>query len=135
MTTILGRAIAAALSGTCRATVDGFAPRRGLDDAIAATVDYHGRAQGRFVVTVPRSLLPPLFGAMVPGHGSAERELGDALGELARTACTQALRAVHDTAYGFSFDAPQLGPAAPSEAGEVVVRVGGSWLAVNLIGA
>lgn len=129
---ILGRAIASALATTCRASVDGFSQTRGQGDAIAAEIDYHGRAIGRFVLALPRTLLPALFGSMVPGVGSAEAELATALGELARAACTQALRAQHDTAYGFILESPRTGGAAAAEPGEIVVRVGGSWLAVNL---
>ena len=137
MTTLLGRGIAAALASQCRATVDGFAGKRGLDDAVAATVLYDGRSQGRFIVAMPRALMPALFGAALPGVGSAEAELGTALGALATAACTQVLRALHDTAYGFQLAEPWLAPAdaaSPGD-GEVVVRVGGSWLAVNLIEA
>ena len=132
---ILARAIASALSATCRATVDGFAGKRGLDDAVTAEVDFHGRAVGKFAVVMPRTLLPALFGNLVAREGSAELEVLGALGELGRVACLQALRAHHDTAYGFTLGLPRTGPAAAPSDGEIVVRVGGSWLAVNLIEA
>ncbi len=131
----ISRALAAALTATCRTSVDGFADRRGLDDAVEASISFRGRSTGRFVVCVPRSLLPKLFGGIVPKRGSAELELATALGQLARSACSQVLRAKHDTAFGVVFDEPALGAARATEPGEIVVRVGGSWLAANLFDA
>ena len=131
----VSRALAAALTATCRASVDGFASRRGLDDAIEAVIEFRGPSTGRFVVAVPRSLLPKLFGDLVPRRGSAEVELAEALGALARSACSQVLRAKHDTAFGVVFSDPVLSPARPAVDGEIVVRVFGSWLAANLFDA
>lgn len=128
---VLERAIAA---GVAVETGHRVGPRLGTNGAAAAVeacIELSGHLFGRFVLTVPRTLLGPLFVDRLPGHRGAEAELADALRSLAVAICEHVL-----VSFGiahFELAPPAIRDASPTSRPALAIAVLDQWIAAELV--
>ena len=131
-TDVLERAIAAVVAVQ---TGHRTAPRRPGSErgnALEVCIEFCGHTSGRLVVTVPRTLLAPLFADHLPGERGAEAELIEALEALAVAICEHALHAAFGI-HTFELAPPRTDAASLMARPAVTVGVLDHWIAAELV--